>query len=284
VELFRYGQVGFERPAVRADDGTTFSAESLTRDYDSEFFGAEGVERVAAALDAGELSPVDVSGQRIGAPTARPPAVIGIGMNYAAHAAETGAQPPQYPIVFLKHPSSIIGATDDVIMPPGSEKSDWEVELAVIIKKSPRYLTDVAQALDYVAGYALANDLSERAWQIETSGGQWTKGKCAETYFPIGPVVRPAAEIDPTNLRLRTWINGELRQDSSTADMVFSVAELIVDLSRHMLLLPGDIISTGTPQGVAMSGKYPYLKVGDEIAMEIEGLGRQEQKIVAYAG
>ncbi len=237
---------------------------------------------MAAALAAGELPEADTAGQRIGSPIARPAAVVCIGMNYAAHAAESGAAPPEYPVVFLKHPGCVVGPDDEVILPPGSVKTDWEVELAVVMKRTPRYLSDPAEALDYVAGYALSNDVSERRFQLEVSGGQWSKGKCAETFNPLGPVLRPAAEIRPDRLRLRSWVNGEPRQDSSTADMVFSVPELIVHLSHHMLLLPGDVINTGTPEGVALSGRFPYLKAGDVVSMEIDGLGRQEQKVVDY--
>lgn len=282
MELFRYGVPGSERPAVR-DEGREFDLTPLTADLDGPFFEADGVERVAAALAAGDLPSIDTTGQRIASPVARPPAVVCIGMNYAAHAAESGAAPPALPVVFLKHPGCVIGPDDDVILPPNSAKTDWEVELAVVIKRTPRYLSDPAEAFDYVAGYALSNDVSERAFQLEISGGQWSKGKCAETFNPLGPVLRPAAEIDPGKLRLRSWVNGEVRQDSNTADMVFSVQQLIVDLSHHMLLMPGDVINTGTPEGVGLSGRFPYLAVGDVVAMEIDGLGRQEQTIVAWS-
>ena len=282
MELFRYGAPGAERPAVRDDAGQTYDASSVTADYDGDFLAADGIERLRTALGAGGLSPVDVTDQRIGSPIARPPAIVCIGMNYAAHAAESGSAPPEYPVVFFKHPGCVVGPDDDVILPPGSAKSDWEVELAVVIKKTPRYLTDPAQAADYIAGYAVANDLSERAWQLEISGGQWSKGKCAETFNPLGPILRPADEVDAGRLGLRTWINGELRQDSSTADLIFSVPELIVHLSQHMLLMPGDVVSTGTPEGVALSGRFPYLQVGDVMVMEIDGLGRQEQRVVAH--
>jgi 2-keto-4-pentenoate hydratase/2-oxohepta-3-ene-1,7-dioic acid hydratase in catechol pathway len=267
---------------MRNDDGATFDLRSLTDDIDGAFLGSDGIERVARAVHLGSLAPIDVTGQRIGAPIARPTAVVCFGMNYAAHAAESGAKPPQYPVVFFKHPSCVVGPDDEVIMPPGSTKTDWEVELAVVIKRTPRYLRDPDEAREYIAGYAIANDLSERAWQIEKSGGQWSKGKCAETFNPLGPVLRPAVEIDAGNLRMRSWVNGEPRQDSSTADMVFSAPQLVVDLSHHMLLMPGDVVNTGTPQGVALSGRFPYLQVGDVITMEIEGLGRQQQSVVAY--
>ncbi|WP_431897338.1 fumarylacetoacetate hydrolase family protein [Micromonospora haikouensis] len=281
MELFRFGAPGKERPAVR-HEGREYDLTGLTADLDGSFFETDGIERVAAALAAGTLDPVDTAGQRIGAPIARPPAVVCIGMNYAAHATESGAAPPEHPVVFLKHPGCVVGPDDDVILPLGSTKTDWEVELAVVMKRTPRHLTDPADALDYVAGYALANDLSERAFQIEISGGQWSKGKCAETFNPLGPVLRPASELDPGRLRLRSWVNGEPRQDSSTADMIFSVPELIVHLSQHMLLMPGDVVNTGTPEGVALSGRFPYLRVGDVVALEIEGLGRQEQTVVGH--
>ncbi|MER6827759.1 fumarylacetoacetate hydrolase family protein [Streptosporangium sp. NPDC000563] len=281
MELFRFGPAGSERPAVR-HEGREYDLTSLTADLDGAFFAADGIERVAAALATGELTEIDTTGQRIGSPVARPAAVVCIGMNYAAHAAESGAAPPEHPVVFLKHPGCVVGPGDEVILPPGSVKTDWEVELAVVMKRTPRYLSDPAEALDYVAGYALSNDLSERAFQIEVSGGQWSKGKCAETFNPLGPVLRPAAEIRPDRLRLRSWVNGEPRQDSSTADMIFSVPELIVHLSNHMLLLPGDVISTGTPEGVGLSGRFPYLRAGDVVSVEIDGLGRQEQKVVDY--
>ncbi|SCF18578.1 2-keto-4-pentenoate hydratase/2-oxohepta-3-ene-1,7-dioic acid hydratase (catechol pathway) [Micromonospora haikouensis] len=281
MELFRFGAPGKERPAVR-HEGREYDLTALTADLDGSFFETDGIERVAAALAADTLDPVDTAGQRIGAPIARPPAVVCIGMNYAAHATESGAAPPQYPVVFLKHPGCVVGPDDDVILPLGSTKTDWEVELAVVMKRTPRHLTDPADALDYVAGYALANDLSERAFQIEVSGGQWSKGKCAETFNPLGPVLRPASELDPGRLRLRSWVNGEPRQDSSTADMIFSVPDLIVHLSQHMLLMPGDVVNTGTPEGVALSGRFPYLRVGDVVALEIEGLGRQEQTVVGH--
>jgi 2-keto-4-pentenoate hydratase/2-oxohepta-3-ene-1,7-dioic acid hydratase in catechol pathway len=281
MELFRYGPIAGERPAVRDDSGATFGADGITADFDGAFFAADGIERLREALAAASLPAIDVSGERVGPPIATPMAVICIGMNYAAHAAESGAQPPEHPIVFFKHPSAIVGPDDDLLIPPGSEKTDWEVELAVVMKRTPRHLKSTDEALDYVAGYTLIDDVSERAFQIEVSGGQWSKGKAYESFAPLGPVFRPADELDPGNLRLRSWVNGEARQDSSTADLIFSVPELIVDLSHFMKLMPGDVIATGTPEGVALSGKYPYLAPGDTIEMEIDGLGRQRQQVVA---
>lgn len=281
MELFRYGPVGGERPAVRDDSSATFGAEGVTADFDGAFFADGGIERLREALAAGSLPAVDVAGERIGPPIARPMAVICIGMNYAAHAAESGAAPPEHPIVFFKHPSAIVGPEDDLLIPPGSEKTDWEVELAVVMKGTPRHLAGPEEALDYVAGYTLIDDVSERAFQIEVSGGQWSKGKAYPSFAPIGPALRPADELDPGDLRLRSWVNGEARQDSSTADLIFSVPELIAELSRYMNLMPGDVIATGTPEGVGLSGRFPYLSPGDTIEMEIEGIGRQRQQCVA---
>lgn len=281
MELFRYGPVDGERPAVRDERGATFGVGDVTADFDGAFFASDGVERLRAALAEGALPPVEVEGERVGPPIARPMAVICIGMNYAAHAAESGAAPPDHPIVFFKHPSAIAGPNDDLLIPPGAEKTDWEVELAVVMKSTPRHLKSADEALQHVAGYTLIDDVSERAFQIEVSGGQWSKGKACPSFAPIGPVFRPADELDPGNLRLRSWVNGEPRQDSSTADLIFSVPELIVDLSRFMKLMPGDVIATGTPEGVALSGNYPYLKAGDVVEMEIDGLGRQRQECVA---
>jgi 2,4-didehydro-3-deoxy-L-rhamnonate hydrolase len=281
MELFRHGALGRERTAVRDDSGATFSVEGIAADFDGEFFAGDGVERIGEALAAGSLPAVEVDGERVGSPVSRPMAVICIGMNYAAHAAESGAEPPTAPIVFFKHPSAICGPTDDLLIAPGSEKTDWEVELGVVMKSTPRHLKSAEEALAHVAGYVLIDDVSERAFQIEVSGGQWSKGKAYPSFAPIGPVFRPASELDPGNLRLRSWVNGEPRQDSSTADLIFSVPELIVDLSRFMNLMPGDVIATGTPEGVALSGNYPYLQAGDVVEMEIEGLGRQRQVCVA---
>uniref|UniRef100_UPI001C607BDB fumarylacetoacetate hydrolase family protein n=1 Tax=Pseudonocardia nigra TaxID=1921578 RepID=UPI001C607BDB len=242
----------------------------------------DGVERARRALDEGSLPTVDPAGLRVGAPIARPGAVVCIGQNYAAHAAESGAAPPEVPIIFFKHPNTVVGASDDVLIPPGSERTDWEVELAVVIGKRARYLASPADALAHVAGYAVSNDVSERTYQLDHSGGQWSKGKCCETFNPLGPELVTADEVpDPQALRLRSWVNEEPRQDSNTADMIFGVAEIVYHLSQYLVLDPGDIINTGTPEGVALSGRFPFLKAGDRMALEIEGLGRQEQLLAA---
>jgi 2-keto-4-pentenoate hydratase/2-oxohepta-3-ene-1,7-dioic acid hydratase in catechol pathway len=280
MRLLRYGASGVELPAVLDDDDTAFDARPVTADFDGAFLGGDGIPRLREALDARALPHLDLAGQRLGPPIARPPAVVCIGMNYAAHAAESNSAPPDRPVVFFKHPGCVVGPGDDIELPRHSLKTDWEVELAVVIGRTPRYLADPSEAAKYIAGYALSNDVSERALQIDESGGQWSKGKCAATFNPLGPYLRPADELDPGNLRLRSWVNGEPRQDSTTADLIFSVAELVVDLSQYMVLLPGDVINTGTPEGVALSGRFPYLAEGDVVAMEIDGLGRQEQRVV----
>ncbi|MFF0339365.1 fumarylacetoacetate hydrolase family protein [Kribbella sp. NPDC004875] len=280
MELLRLGAVGEERPYVRAADGTVHDLSPLTADIDGAFLAADGIARTRAALEAGELPVAGTEGLRVGAPIARPGAVVCIGQNYAAHAAESGAEPPKQPIVFFKHPNTVVGPYDEVLVPRGSAKTDWEVELAVVIGKQARYVETDEDALACVAGYAVSNDVSERAFQIEVSGGQWSKGKCCETFNPLGPALIPADEVqDVQNLQLKSWVNGEPRQDSNTEDMIFGVAALIRDLSQYMVLSPGDIVNTGTPEGVALSGRFPYLSPGDTMEMEIEGLGKQKQSL-----
>jgi 2-keto-4-pentenoate hydratase/2-oxohepta-3-ene-1,7-dioic acid hydratase in catechol pathway len=280
VELLRLGAVGEERPYVRAADGTVHDLSSITGDIDGAFLASDGIARARAALEAGDLPAVDVEGLRIGAPIARPMAVVCIGQNYAAHAAESGAESPKQPIVFFKHPNTVVGPYDEVLVPRGATRTDWEVELAVVIGKEARYVDTDEEALACVAGYAVSNDVSERAFQIEQSGGQWSKGKCCETFNPLGPTLVPADEVgDVQNLDLKSWVNGEPRQDSNTRDMIFSVAALIRDLSQYMTLSPGDIINTGTPEGVALSGRFPYLAPGDTMELEIQGLGKQKQSL-----
>jgi 2-keto-4-pentenoate hydratase/2-oxohepta-3-ene-1,7-dioic acid hydratase in catechol pathway len=280
VELLRLGAVGEERPYVRAADGTVHDLSSITAEIDGAFLASDGIARARAALEAGDLPVADVEGLRIGAPIARPTAVVCIGQNYAAHAAESGAEPPKQPIVFFKHPNTVVGPYDEVLVPRGATRTDWEVELAVVIGKEARYVDTDEEALACVAGYAVSNDVSERAFQIEQSGGQWSKGKCCETFNPLGPALIPADEVgDVQSLDLKSWVNGEPRQDSNTRDMIFSVAALIRDLSQYMTLSPGDIVNTGTPEGVALSGRFPYLSPGDTMELEIQGLGKQKQTL-----
>ncbi|WP_020578655.1 fumarylacetoacetate hydrolase family protein [Actinopolymorpha alba] len=284
MQLLRLGAPGEERPAVRAEDGTVFDLSPLTGDIDGRFLAGGGIGAVREALAAGRLSPLDDPGDgtglRVGAPIAKPGAVICIGQNYAAHAAESGAAPPKTPIIFFKHPNTVVGPYDDVLIPRGSVKTDWEVELGVVIGKTARYLESPEEALDHVAGYVVSNDVSERTFQVEQSGGQWSKGKCAETFNPLGPWLVPADEVRPQELGLRSFVNDDPRQESTTADMIFDVAYLVWHLSQYLVLDPGDLLNTGTPQGVALSGRFPFLKAGDVMEIEIGGLGRQRQALV----
>ncbi|WP_328331039.1 fumarylacetoacetate hydrolase family protein [Kribbella sp. NBC_00382] len=280
MELLRLGAVGEERPYVRATDGTVYDLSSVTADIDGAFLASDGIARVRSALEAGSLAAASVEGLRVGAPIAKPGAVVCIGLNYAAHAAESGAEPPKNPVVFYKHPNTVVGPHDDILVPRGSTKTDWEVELAVVIGKTARYLSTDEEALACIAGYTVSNDVSERALQLEVSGGQWSKGKSCETFNPLGPSLIPADEIsDPQDLALKSWVNGEVRQNSNTRDMIFSVAALIRDLSQYMTLDPGDLVNTGTPEGVALSGRFPYLSPGDTVECEIQGLGKQSQTL-----
>jgi 2-keto-4-pentenoate hydratase/2-oxohepta-3-ene-1,7-dioic acid hydratase in catechol pathway len=280
MELMRLGDAGAETPVVRVD-GATFSISSLTRDIDGEFLAADGITRVRDAVAAGSLPAFNATGVRMGAPIARPMAVICIGQNYAAHAAESGSPPPEHPILFHKHPNTIVGPDDDVRIPRGATQTDWEVELGVVIGTRVRYLDSPADALRHVAGYVVSNDVSERHFQRDVSGGQWSKGKNAETFNPLGPALIPADEVDPTALHLWSRVNGEPRQDSSTSDMIFSVADLLYDLSQVMVLEPGDLLNSGTPQGVALGGNFPYLVADDVMEVGIDGLGQQRSRLVA---
>lgn len=281
MKLLRYGAPGSEKPAVLHLNGDgkehAYDLSALTEDITGGFLAAGGLDTVRKALDSGELPPIELDGERLGAPVARPSAIICVGMNYAEHAAESGSAPPTVPIIFFKTPNTVAGPDDEAYIPRNSTKTDWEVELGVVIGKRASYLDSPEQAAEHIAGYLTANDLSERTFQIEDSGGQWSKGKCAPGFSPLGPWLVPASDVDANNLRLRSWVNGEPRQDSTTADMIFPVDFLVHHLSQYLTMEPGDIILTGTPQGVALSGKYPYLKAGDVVEIEIEGLGRQRQ-------
>lgn len=282
MKFARLGEFGHEIPVV-IDEGRTFDLRPLTPDVNGDFLADDPVGRTRAALDDGELPELaDAEALRIGAAIARPSAVICIGQNYAAHARESGAEPPTVPIMFLKTPNTVIGPDDAVTIPRGSEKTDWEVELGIVIGKRTAYLDSVEEAEAHIAGYVVANDVSERAFQMEVSGGQWSKGKIAFGFNPTGPWLVPAADVDPQNLGLRSWVNGEIRQDSNTSDMIFDVRTIVHHLSQYVTLEPGDLILTGTPQGVAFGGKFPYLKPGDVVEVEIDGLGRQRQEFVAW--
>ncbi|VXB63064.1 fumarylacetoacetate hydrolase family protein [Plantibacter sp. T3] len=280
MRFARLGPADGETPVVFAGD-TAYDLRSITPDIDGAFLAGGGVDQVRAALESGALPVLDGADElRIGAPIARPSAVVCIGMNYAAHAAESGSAPPEIPIMFLKTPNTVVGPNDDVRIPRGSTKTDWEVELGVVIGERTSYLDSPEDALGRIAGFVTANDVSERDFQMAASGGQWSKGKCAPGFNPTGPWLVTPDEVDAGALRLRSWVNGEPRQDSSTADLIFDVATVIWHLSQYLQLEPGDLVLTGTPEGVALSGRFPYLAPGDVCEVEIEGLGRQRQRFV----
>lgn len=281
MKLARLGPEGQETPVVITDHGT-YDLSSIVYDLTGEFFASGGLDRVRDALAADELPLFPAEGVRVGAPVARPSAVICIGMNYAAHAAESGAAPPEQPVLFLKTPNTVGGPDDPVQIPRGSEKTDWEVELALVIGRRTAYLDSPAQSLEHVAGFTICDDLSERAFQLEVSGGQWSKGKSCRGFSPTGPWLVTPDEVDHRGLRLRSWVNGGPRQDSTTADLIFGVEEIVHQLSQYMVLEPGDLVLTGTPEGVALSGRFPYLKEGDVVEVEIEELGRQRHVLTPW--
>jgi 2-keto-4-pentenoate hydratase/2-oxohepta-3-ene-1,7-dioic acid hydratase in catechol pathway len=272
--------VGAERPAVLDESGAVRDVSGVVSDIDGGLFAGDGLDRVRTALAGGALPVVD-SGERIGPPVARPGKVVCIGLNYSDHAAETGAPLPAEPVVFFKASNTVVGPNDRVLVPRASVKTDWEVELAVVIGRTARYLDTHAEAMECVAGYAISNDVSEREFQLER-GGQWDKGKSCETFNPLGPWLVTADEVpDPQALGLRLWVNGTPRQNGRTSDMVFGVAEIVRYLSRFMVLEPGDVINTGTPAGVALGlpDPKPYLREGDVVEVEIDGLGKQRQEV-----
>jgi len=283
MRLARIGPAGREIPVVVTAEGY-HDLRGITPDIDSDFLTSNGIARARRALGSGclPLLDVDPATARVGSPLRRPGAIVCIGMNYAAHAAESGSEAPEVPIVFIKTPNTVVGPYDDVAIPRGSTRTDWEVELGVVIGRRALYLDDPQQALDHVAGFVLANDLSERTFQLEQSGGQWSKGKCAPGFSPLGPWLVTPDEVEHQSLGLRSWVNGEPRQSSSTKDQVFGVATVIHHLSQYLALDPGDVVLTGTPEGVALSGRFPYLSAGDVVEVEIDGLGRQRQRMVSH--
>ena len=278
--FLRLGALGSERPVLLADD-RYFDLAPLTADVDAAFLAGDGIARARVALAEGRLEELaGAADLRVGAPVAQPGAILCIGQNYAAHAAESGSPPPTHPILFFKHPNTVAGPFDAIVRPAGAASLDYEAELGVVIGRAAWQIEE-AEALDHVAGYLVGNDVSERTWQRAESGGQWSKGKTAPTFCPLGPWLVPADEVDPTSLHIWSRISGEGRQDSSTGDMVFSVAALIADVSRYVRLEVGDVLRTGTPEGVAMSGRYPYLADGDVVEIGIDGLGTQRSWVTA---
>ncbi len=282
MDLLRLGPPGEEQPVAR-QDSAHFDLRPLTADVDGSFLAADGIERARAALQHGALPELrDADALRVGPPVARPGAVLCIGQNYAAHAAESGSPPPQVPILFFKHPNTVVGPYDDVVIPPSAQRVDWEVELAIVVGRRAAYLSSPTDAASHIAGLTISNDVSERDYQLEQSGGQWSKGKCCATFNPLGPALVPYDEVtDPSDLRLWCSVNGQDRQDSTTADMIFDAQTIVWHLSRYLVLDPGDVINTGTPQGVALSGRFPYLRAGDTMELGIDSLGTQRQRLVA---
>jgi 2-keto-4-pentenoate hydratase/2-oxohepta-3-ene-1,7-dioic acid hydratase in catechol pathway len=282
--LARLGDAGHERPYALLDS-EAFRLDSLTADIDGAFLADGGVDRARDAVESGHVpssGDFEALGLRVGPPVAGVGKVVCIGLNYRDHAAETGAALPTEPVIFMKDPGTIVGPCDDVLIPRTSVKTDWEVELAVVIGKTARYLDDDTSALNCVAGYAISNDVSEREFQLER-GGQWDKGKSCEPFNPLGPWLVPPGDVaDLRALALQLWVNGEVKQDGNTGDMVFGVSEIVRYVSQFMVLRPGDIINTGTPAGVALGqpDPKPYLRAGDVMELAIEGLGRQRQRLV----
>lgn len=282
MKLIRYGDAGREKPAVIINDGW-FDVSGYVDDYNEKFFENDGLSSLKKIIDERSLKPVPVN-TRLGSPVARPSKIICIGLNYSDHAKESNMQLPAEPVIFFKATSAIVGPNDDLVIPKNSVKTDWEVELAVVIGKKASYIEE-GDALNHVAGYVLHNDYSEREFQLERSG-QWVKGKSCDTFAPLGPWLATRDEIaDVNNLRLWLTVNGRIMQDGNTKNLVFTVPHLVAYVSRFMTLLPGDVISTGTPAGVGMGQKPApvYIKPGDVIGLGIDGLGSSRQTARAYS-
>ncbi|MFJ9583849.1 fumarylacetoacetate hydrolase family protein [Streptomyces acidicola] len=281
MKLLRVGTAGSERPALLDAEGTLWDLSGVVPDIDGSLLADdEALARIRTAAESGELPVLDGGGLRVGPPLARIGKIVCIGLNYHDHARETGAEPPAEPVIFFKAADTVVGPHDTVLVPRGSTKTDWEVELAVVIGRTARYVGSTEEALAHVAGYAVAHDVSEREFQIER-GGTWDKGKNCETFNPLGPWLVTADDVpDPQDLSLKLWVNGELKQDGTTAEQIFPVAEVVRYVSQFMTLYPGDVINTGTPAGVAMGAPEPkpYLRAGDVVELEIAGLGRQRQE------
>lgn len=283
MKLIRFGERGKEKPGLLLKDGSGIDASALGSDYDEAFFASGGLKNLTSWLRKNESNAPRVpESARLGCPICRPSKIVCIGLNYRDHAAETKAEPPKEPVLFFKATTSLVGPNDALVRPKGATKVDWEVELAVIMGKKAQYISE-GQALEHIAGFALHNDYSERHFQLER-GGQWVKGKSADTFAPLGPFVATVDEV-PNYNNLKMWlkINGRMQQNSSTANMIFHVPALVSYVSQFMTLLPGDVISTGTPAGCGMGMNPPqYLNAGDVVELGIEGLGQSRQEIRNY--
>jgi 2-keto-4-pentenoate hydratase/2-oxohepta-3-ene-1,7-dioic acid hydratase in catechol pathway len=283
MKLIRFGAINDEKPGVITTDGTRRDISAFGRDYDEAFFGGNGIQKLKYWLEKNfDNCPIIDKNIRLGPPLVRPSKIVCVGLNYAMHAEESGMDIPEEPILFFKASSAIVGPYDSIVIPKGSKKTDWEVELAVIIGKKTSYVSEI-DAMDHVFGYVLHNDVSERAYQLEHSG-QWVKGKSCDSFAPVGPFIATSDEIkDPNNLDLWLKLNGEVMQKSNTSDFIFNIQYVVSYISQFMTLLPGDIISTGTPFGVGMGLTPPrYLKEGDVVELGIEGLGTSKQRCVKF--
>ncbi|WP_140938238.1 fumarylacetoacetate hydrolase family protein [Sphingobacterium lumbrici] len=284
MKLLRFGEPGKEKIGVQID-GKNYDVSAFGGDYTEDFFANNGLARLDQFVKANDGKLVEIPGNvRLGAPFTRPSKIVCIGLNYKDHAAETNSPIPAEPIIFMKSTSSLVGPNDNVTIPRNSEKTDWEVEFGIVIGKKASYVEE-SEALDYVAGYVLHNDVSERAFQLER-GGTWDKGKGCDTFAPMGPILTTQDEIpDINNVRLWLKVNGQTYQDGNTSNLIFSVQHIISYISQFMTLLPGDVISTGTPAGVGLGFNPPiYLKPGDTIELGADYLGIQKQEVVAYSG
>jgi len=283
MKLIRFGKRDTEKPGVLLEDGTRLDVSAFGSDFDESFFGNEGPSKLEEWLKKNQANCPKVADEiRWGSPLCRPSKLVCVGLNYAKHAEESGMEAPKEPVLFFKATSAIVGPYDPIVIPKGSQKTDWEVELAVVIGKKASYVSE-EEALNHVAGYVLHNDVSERAFQLERSG-QWVKGKSCDTFAPLGPFIATVNEVDnPNNLNLWLKLNGVMMQNSSTSDFIFNIQQVVSYISQFMTLLPGDIISTGTPFGVGLGMDPPlYLKAGDEVELGIEGLGISKQKCISF--
>jgi len=284
MKLIRFGEAGSEKPGLLLSDDRRIDASAAFTDYDEAFFAEDGLARLKAWLEKeGDQAPEVDQDVRLGPAVARPSKIMCIGLNFSDHAAESGMEPPAEPVLFFKASTAWTGPNDPLVIPKGSEKTDWEVELAVVIGKKAQHVSQ-ENALEHIAGYALHNDYSERAWQLEGTG-QWVKGKSCDSYAPFGPFLATPDEItDIDNLGMWLKVNGEQKQNGSTANFIFDIPHVVSYLSRYMTLLPGDVISTGTPAGVGLGFDPPqFLKPGDVVELGIEGLGEQRQEAVAWS-